>query len=150
MTQGIEQAIADLQAHLRYHERAAEKLRQALAQLRDLPREVGACAKTAAPKSARAPAAKKRSTQPKRASAKKTITRPGRTRVTLAQVVRHVLEQHRKAGTGGVKPKVLYEQVQQAGYRFGGKPDNHLRQLYKALRRHAEFKRAGDGTYALS
>jgi hypothetical protein len=149
MTPGIEQAITDLQAHLRYHERAAEQLRQALAQLRDLPRAEDGQPK--APARTRShPPAKKRHAKPKPTPIRKAGTRPGGARVTLAEAMRHVLAQHREAGRSGVKPKVLYEQVQQAGYRFGGKPDNHLHQLYKALRRHAEFKRASDGTYALS
>jgi HB1, ASXL, restriction endonuclease HTH domain len=149
MTQGIERAISDLQAHLRYHERAAEKLRQALAQLGELPRAVDRQPNAAVRTRSRATAAKRSPAKPTPTSARGTAGLPRDGRLTLARAAQYVLEQHREAGSGGVKPKVLYEQVQQAGYRFGGKPDNHLRQLYKTLRNHSEFKRARDGTYAL-
>jgi hypothetical protein len=148
MTPGIQQAITDLRAHLHYHERAAEKLRQALAQLRDLPHEGDGQPKAAARTRVHPPSAKRRPAKPK--PTLKPGTRPGGARVTLAEAMRHVLAQHREAGRSGVKPKVLYEQVQQAGYRFGGKHDNNIHRVYKALRTRPEFKRADDGTYALS
>ena len=53
--------------------------------------------------------------------------------------------------TGPARAAQLYEDVQQAGYKFGGaKRENNLNYLYKLLRTNKVFKRVGDGQYTLA
>jgi hypothetical protein len=131
MTQGIEQAIADLQAHLRYHERAAEKLRKCWRSF-----AISRAKWTVVPRRRRVSllARRLRRNARRSRSARRPEKRPlgpGPLASLWLKWCGTCLNSTAKPARGGVKPKVVYEQVQQAGYRFGGKPDNQLHQLYR-------------------
>ena len=71
---------------------------------------------------------------------------------TLADAVQYVLKTRHEQNAGGVKARQLYDEVQQAGYKFGGSNvKNRMNYLNKTLRQHASrFKRALDGTMSLA
>jgi hypothetical protein len=118
-----------------------------------------------ADKAATAPSAKKRVAKVKPTPVKaspaspKTLAKvPAKTgakpqaKGTLAATIQHVLETRQRANAGGVKARQLYEEVQQAGYQFGGNSvGNSMNYLRKTLRQHrGRFKRAADGTLSLA
>ena len=75
----------------------------------------------------------------------------GKAAPTLVEALKHVLALYRSNNSGPARAAQLYEDVQQAGYKFGGaKRENNLNYLYKLLRTNKVFKRVGDGQYTLA
>ena len=70
---------------------------------------------------------------------------------TLASAIIHVLEARHRQKSGGVKASQLYDEIQQAGYRFGGtNQKNNMTYLYKTLRQNkAEIRHSADGLFSL-
>jgi hypothetical protein len=160
MSKNMQQTIAELEAQAKQHEVAAGKARALATELRTLlavkpkeavsspPKGKRPARKKTAGKKAKAPAPKRAATRGNGAA-----TRRGRGgKPTLADHIRHVLEVRRKANAGATSVPQLYEDVQKAGYTFGGgKRENAIRYLRKTLRKHkADFKRSGRGQYALA
>jgi hypothetical protein len=149
MTQSIRQAIGELQSQLKFHQDTATRLTRAIENLRDLV-DIDKGAEPAKPKPVtkrkrRKLSASKAKPKASAAKGKKEGKRP-----TLARALRHVLEEHRKAKTRGVNAKQLFDEIQTAGFRFGGtNHENNMNYLYKTLRRNNAFKRTGDGLYGL-
>jgi hypothetical protein len=160
MSKSMQQTIAELEAQAKQHESAAGKARALATELRALlavkPKEAVSsptkgkrrAGKKAAAKKAKGPAPKRAVTRGNGAAARR--GRGGKP--TLADHIRHVLEMRRKANAGATSVPQLYEDVQKAGYAFGGgKRENAIRYLRKTLRKHkAAFKRSGRGLYALA
>lgn len=146
MTQGIQQAIGELQSQLKYHQEAALRLTRAIENLREIsaievgsPKPIkgkrgGAAIKNAAVKAKPAKAGKR-----------------SKGKTTLSQALLQVMEMHRKAKRRGVAAKQLMEDLIASGFRFGSSsPENNMNYLYKTLRRHKAFKRVGDGLFGLA
>jgi len=71
-------------------------------------------------------------------------------KLTLSQAIAYVLGERQKAGVAGATARQLMDGLSQAGYKFGSKnAQNNMNYLYKTLRRNKQFKRAGDGLFAL-
>jgi hypothetical protein len=164
MSKNMQQTIAELETQAKQHEVAAGKARALATELRTLlavkPKEA-ASSPPKSPAKGKRPARKKitgkkaKAPAPKRAATRGNgaATRRGRGgKPTLADHIRHVLEMRRKANAGATSVPQLYEDVQKAGYAFGGgKRENAIRYLRKTLRKHkADFKRSGRGQYALA
>jgi FtsZ-interacting cell division protein ZipA len=168
MTQGIRQAISDLQSQLKYHQDAAARLSRAIGNLQDIP-DIGKDAAPAKPaaklKRKKAAASNSKPGKPGKPGKVKAKTRAatvkavktakpvktGRKKTTLAKALQYVLEEHRKAKTRGASAKQLLDEIQSAGFRFGGSNlENNMNYLYKTLRRNKSFKRVGDGLYGLA
>jgi hypothetical protein len=148
MTQGIRQAIGELQSQLKYHQDTALKLSRAIENLRDL-----SAIETDSPRPTTKVKRKAASTKPapKAKAAKAPGGKRGRGKATLAQALMHVMEAHRKAKKRGVTAKQLMSDIVASGFHFGGSsPENNMNYLYKTLRRHKAFKRVGDGLFGLA
>jgi hypothetical protein len=155
MTQRINQAIEGLQAELEYHQEAAARVAQAISNLRSLlgegPTKPGPKPRKAAKvtKGRKAAKAAKPTASAKPAPAAK--GRKGK-KASLKRALQYVLESHRKAKVGGVSARQLFDDVQRAGFRFGGtNRENNMNYLYKTLRKNKSvFKRVGDGMYGIA
>jgi hypothetical protein len=158
MSKLLRESITELEARAKQYEAAAAQSRQAAQQLRallqiDAPVARSAqTTKTAAPKKSVA-----KVSSPK--IAKKTKAKPATKRATrsngkptLATAIHHVLETRQREKAGGVKATQLYDEIQQAGYRFAGtNQKNNMTYLYKILRKNkAGIKHSTDGLFSLA
>jgi hypothetical protein len=153
MTQGIREAIQELQSQEKHHLDQAARLTRAIAALQGLVAEVTPTAKAATKP------AKRKKTKAKPAAAKTVKTKaPAKTRAkgkrkgkaSLATALVHVLSAHKGNGAG-VSAKQLYGDIHKAGFKFGGTNEaNNMNYLYKTLRKGDQFKRVSDGMYALA
>lgn len=150
MTQGIRQAIGELQSQLKYHQEAALRLSRAIDNLRELSDiDVEAAPKAAVKTSRKVAPVKKKA--PAKTKMRAVPPKKGKGKATLAQALLHVLEAHRKAKKRGVTAKQLMSDIQAGGFKFGGgSAENNMNYLYKTLRRHKAFKRVGDGLFGLA
>jgi hypothetical protein len=150
MTQGIKQAISELQSQLKYHEDAVSKLSRAIAELRQIAGVDGGAAEPAKRGPGRKPGRKRKMGKGKA----KPAAAPAKTRgkkLTLARALTQVMEAHRKAKRRGVSAKQLLADVLATGFRFGGaNKENNMNYLYKTLRRNKTFKKVGDGLFGLA
>lgn len=150
MTQGIRQAISELQAQLKHHQDAALRLSRAIENLRELS-DIDADSPKPSPKVKRKVARTKKPVLKAAPKAKGAAAKRGRGKETLSQALMNVLEGHRKAKKRGVPAKQLMSDIVASGFRFGGSsPENNMNYLYKTLRRHKAFKRVGDGLFGLA
>ena len=71
---------------------------------------------------------------------------------TLATAILHVLETRQREKAGGVKATQLYDEIQQAGFRFvGTNQKNNTTYLYKILRQNkASIKHSAGGQFSLA
>lgn len=151
MSQILRQSIAELEVRAKQYESAAAQSRAAAQQLRallqlDAPTTqapVATAAKKSAGKAGKPTVAKK--------GAKKSRVRSNG-KPTLAAAIRHVLETRQREKAGGVKAAQLYDEIQQAGYRFGGNNHkNNMTYLYKTLRQNkADIKHADNGLFSMA
>ena len=152
MTQGIRQAIGELQSQLKYHQDAALRLSRAIENLRelsDIDVEAAVRPKAAIKTSRKVAPAKKKA--PAKTKTRAVAAKKGKSKATLAQALLHVLEAHRKAKKRGVTAKQLMSDIHAGGFKFGGgSAENNMNYLYKTLRRHKAFKRVGDGLFGLA
>ena len=158
MSQLLRQSITELEARAKQYEAAAAQSRQAAQQLRALLQLDAPISRNAPTPKATAP--KKsvtKASQPK--TTKKTKGKPINKRVakstgkpTLATAIQHVLETRQREKAGGVKATQLYDEIQQAGYRFGGtNQKNNMTYMYKTLRKNeAGIKHSSDGLFSLA
>jgi FtsZ-interacting cell division protein ZipA len=154
MSQILRQSIAELEARAKQYESAAAQSRQAAKHLRDLLQIEAPATRTS--QSTKTPAKKKPTGKiSKPVAAKKSkAKRPAKSngKPTLAMAIRHVLATRQREKSGGVKATQLYEEIQQAGYRFGGtNQKNNMTYLYKTLRQNkADIKHSADGLFSLA
>lgn len=170
----LRNAIADLEGRAKEHDAVAAAARQSAQRLRDqlhidTPAKPVSKPVTPPPVKKPAPGRKKPTPKakpiPKAAPVKKPTATPktltkapakpatkSKTSPTLAEAIQHVLKTRRDAKASGVNARLLREEVQQAGYRFGGdNVENQMNYLHKTLRQNsARFKRAADGLIALA
>jgi hypothetical protein len=144
MSESIRQAIQQLQSELEHHEDSAARLRRAIDQLRGLADGDTTIGKP------RVKTVKRQNKVKKAKAAPVKPTKANGGKPTLVQALQYVLEEQGKANGGGASGGQLYQAVQKAGYRFGGKnlKNNHT-YLYKALR-NPLFERVSKGLYALA
>ena len=153
MSQILRQSIAELEVRAKQYESAAAKSREAAQQLRALL-QLETLA-TRASQTAKTPTTKKPAKKiSKPITAKKgknKSTAKSNGKPTLAAAIRHVLETRQREKVGGVKATQLYDEIQQAGYRFGGtNQKNNMTYLYKTLRQNkAEIRHSADGLFSL-
>jgi hypothetical protein len=158
MSQLLRQSITELEARAKQYEAAALQSRQAAQQLRALLQRDAPVSRSTQTTKATAP---KKSTA--KASSPKTATKtkakPATKRAaksngkpTLATAIHHVLETRQREKAGGVKATQLYDEIQQAGYRFAGtNQKNNMTYLYKILRKNkAGIKHSADGLFSLA
>ena len=116
-------------------------------------------AKTKPPAPAKQAAAPKPIAKPSRKPKSTTAAKPtapakpaaGKPVPTLIEALKYVFNHHRDAKSGPMKAGQLYDDVQAAGYKFGGSDrGNNLNYLNKLLRTNKAFKKAGDAGYALA
>ncbi len=154
MSQILRQSIAELETRAKQYESAAAQSRQAAKQLRDLLQIETPTARTGQP--IKTPTKKKpeakvgKPVAAKKNKAKRAARSNGKP--TLAAAIRHVLATRQREKSGGVKASQLYEEIQQAGYRFGGpNQKNNMTYLYKTLRQNkADIKHSADGLFSLA
>lgn len=154
MSQILRQSIAELEARAKQYESAAAQSREAAKQLRDLLQMEAPAVRPS--QTSKTPTKKKpvaNISKPIAAKQSKT-KRPAKSSVkpTLAAAVRHVLQTRQREKSGGVKASQLYEEIQQAGYRFGGTNQKYnMTYLYKTLRQNkADIKHSADGLFSLA
>jgi hypothetical protein len=142
MSEHLNRAIEELEKQAEYHESAAVKARQALQQVRSLLGGDAPAGKRGRPRTGSVPANGRRATK----------VRSGGAKPSLADAIAYVLRERGKAHASGPTAKQLFQEVQQAGYHFGGKTtDYRMGYLYRILRDNkTQFKRGGDGTYSMS
>ena len=105
--------------------------------------------KAAAPKPTATPRPKAKPAAPKPTPPAKPAA--GKPVPTLMEALKYVLNHHQDAQSDPVKAAQLYDDVQAAGYKFGGSDrGNNLNYLNKLLRTNKAFKKAGDAGYALA
>jgi septal ring-binding cell division protein DamX len=156
MTQAIQQAIQTLQGQLKHHQEQGARITRAINELQGLT-DMGAPTTRAVPKAASKPV-KRRKVRTKKAAAAKSA--PAKTakpakkangKLTLSKALAYVLGEHRKAGSANASAQQLMASIGKAGFKFGGKnQENNMNYLYKTLRKNKQFKRVGDGQYALA
>ncbi len=148
MSQTIQQAIRALQSEQQRHLDSAAKLGSAIQQLRAVANGTDEpAAKTKRQKRKRGKVAQPTNTK-KAATPRKPAKRAGKRsgKITLSSALFHVLGQYRQAKKEPVGAKQLYDDVQKAGFKFGGgNVANNMNYLYKTLRRSKEIKREGEG-----
>lgn len=148
MSQALRQSITELEARAKQYEAAAKQSREAAEQLRAL-------LQLEAPAGRSGPAAKATTKTTGKPTIAKKTKRKARARTngkpTLAAAILHVLETRQREKAGGVKATQLYDEIQQAGYRFGGNNQkNNMTYLYKTLRQNkADIKHSADGLFSL-
>ncbi len=182
LSKKLHNAINDLEARAKEHDFVATMARDAARQLREslkVGAPIAKVAPTASTRSAKKPVAKsKPASSPatkipasqanpvkKAAPVQTTPTKPkavarppvkpvtkSKGNLTLADAIQYVLKSRRDQNAGSVKARQLYDEVQQAGYQFGGNNvENRMNYLHKTLRQHApRFKRAADGAVSLA
>ena len=143
MSQILRQSITELEVRAKQYESAAAQARQAAEQLRAL-------LLLEAPTTKKPIAKVSKPTAPKKTKKKRSARSNGKP--TLAAAIRHVLETRQREKSGGVKASRLYDEIQQAGYRFGGtNQKNNMTYLYKTLRQNqADIKHSADGLFSLA
>jgi hypothetical protein len=154
MSQILRQSISELDARAKQYESAAAQSRQAAQQLRALLQieapatRTGQAIKTPTKKKPVAKVSKPIAV--KKGKAKRAAKSNGKP--TLAAAIRHVLATRQREKAGGVKASQLYEEIQQAGYRFGGtNQKNNMTYLYKTLRQNkTDIKHSADGLFSLA
>ena len=158
MSQNLRQTISELEARAKQYEVAAAKSRQAAQQLRELLQLDAPAAKSvkvSAPPAAKKPTSKAKPKQKlapvKKAKSKAKPVAKSTGKPTLAVAIAHVLDTRHRENAGGVKASQLYEEIHDAGYRFGGtNQKNNMTYLYKILRQNkSRFEHADDGTFSL-
>jgi hypothetical protein len=153
MSQILRQSIAELEVRAKQYESAAAQSREAAQQLRALLQLEAPATRTS--KVIKTPATKKpakkvnKPVAAKKAKNKSTAKSNGKP--TLATAIRHVLETRQREKAGGVKATQLYDEIQQAGYRFGGNNrKNNMTYLYKTLRQNkADIRHSADGLFSV-
>ncbi len=148
MSQALRQSITELEGRANQYEAAAKQSREAAQQLRALlqlepPASRGGQSTKAPAKTISKPTAAKKIKRKTRAKANG--------KPTLAAAIIHVLETRQREKAGGVKATQLYDEIQQAGYRFGGNNQkNNMTYLYKTLRQNkAAIKHSADGLFSI-
>ena len=158
MSQNLRQTISELEARAKQYEVAAAKSRQAAQQLRELLQLDAPAAKSvkvSAPPAAKKPTSKAKPKQKlapvKKAKSKAKPVAKSTGKPTLAAAIAYVLDTRHRENAGGVKASQLYEEIHDAGYRFGGaNQKNNMTYLYKILRQNkSRFEHADDGTFSL-
>jgi hypothetical protein len=142
MSQILRQSIAELEVRAKQYESAATQARAAAQQLRALLELEPPASKVPTKKISKPSTVKK---------TKKKRTARSNGKPTLAAAIRHVLETRQREKAGGVKATQLYDEIQQAGYRFGGNNQkNNMTYLYKTLRQNkADIRHSADGLFSL-
>lgn len=158
MSQLLRQSITELEVLAKQYEAAATQSRQAAQHLRALlqldapvsrntPTPKAATPKKSVAKASQPTTAKKAKAKPAPKRAAKSTGKP-----TLATAIIHVLETRQREKAGGVKATQLYDEIQQAGYRFAGSNQkNNMTYLYKILRQNkVHIKHSADGLFSLA